>query len=176
MGTRDFLAVDVSDPAKPKILKRVSDRPRIDYINAMVIRGEHVLTANKSGYITVFDVSEPANPAFVDSFDARARGGLRSPHDIALVGDHGDHIVVVNAGDAGDFEEQSEVNVRVFGVADPATHQLLPVSEWTIEGLIRNEGKLADNLSGANRVAVAEIPAGALCMCGGFRLQSGRNH
>ncbi len=168
LGTRDFLSVDVNDPAKPKILKRVSDRPRIDRINGMVRRGEHIFTANKSGYVAVFDVSEPANPVFVDSFDAKARGGLRSPHDIALVGDHGDHIVVVNAGDAGDFEEQPEVNVRVFGVADPVTHELLPVSEWTVEGVIRNEGKLADNLSGANRVVVAEISAGRFACVGAF--------
>ena len=50
LGTRDFLAVDVSDPARPKIVTHISDRPRIDKINGMALRGDHVLAANKSGY------------------------------------------------------------------------------------------------------------------------------
>lgn len=165
LGTRDFLSIDVGDPSHPKILKRISDRPRIDRINGMVLRGSHVFAANKSGYIDVFDVSDPADPVFVDAIDAQTHGGIRSPHDVALVGE--DHIIVVNAGDSGSFEEQAEVHLRIYGVADPVTHELLPCSAWTFDGVIRNEGNLNDNLSGANRVAVADPEVAGTYACVG---------
>ena len=166
LGTRDFLSIDVSDPARPKILKKISAE-RIDRINGMVLRGDHVLAANKSGYVDVFDVSDPRDPVFVDAIDAKANGGLRSPHDIGLVGR--DHAIVVNAGDVDSFAEKGEVFLRIYRVADEATHELLPCSKWTFEGVVRNEGKLANNLSGANRVAVADpAVAGPYACVGAF--------
>jgi len=75
LGTRDFLAVDVSDPTHPKVVKHISDRPRIDRINGMALRGNHVFTANKSGYVTVFEVSDPANLVSI----AQYRGGTLFP-------------------------------------------------------------------------------------------------
>lgn len=167
LGTRDLLSLDVSDPRNPKILKRISDRPRIDRINGMVLRGDHVFAANKSGYVDVFDVSNPADPVFVDAIDTRENGGIRSPHDIALADE--DHIIVVNAGDSGSFEEESEVFLRIYRVADPDTHKLLPCSEWTFEGVVQNRGKLSENLSGANRVVVADPKvAGPYACVGAF--------
>ncbi len=151
LGTRDFLAVDVRDPRKPVVVKRISDRPRIDRINGMALRGSHVLTANKSGYVGVFDVSTPANPMFVDALDTREKGGLKSPHDIAVFGDR---IVVVNA------DHHGPVHVQVYRVADLQTHRLLPVEQWQIEGSIVNNDKLSESLGGANRVALAGRYAG----------------
>ena len=154
LGTRDFLSIDVSNPENPVILKKISDRPRIDRINGMILRGHHVLTANKSGYIAVFDVGDPAEPKFIDSINTRENGGMRSPHDIGLVGQ--DHIFVVNAGSAIDFEEEAEVFLRIYRIADPESRELLPCSEWTFEGGIKNRGRLGENLSGANRVAIGD--------------------
>jgi len=71
----------------------------------MVLRGHHVFAANKSGFVDVFDVSNPADPVFVDAIDTVKNGGVRSPHDIGLVDE--DHIIIVNAGDSGSFEEES---------------------------------------------------------------------
>ena len=51
LGARDFLAIDVSDPARPKVTKTISDRPRIDRINGMASWGKYVFTANKTGFV-----------------------------------------------------------------------------------------------------------------------------
>lgn len=150
LGTRDFLAVDVSDPARPKILKRISDRPRIDSINGMALRGDHVLTANKSGYVTVFDVSDPSDPVLTGVLDTKEHGGLRAPHDVAVFGDH---IIVVSAGNSSDLFSP-HTDLAVYRVADSKTHRFLPLEEWTVEAVVEASGKLRDSLSGANRVAI----------------------
>lgn len=150
LGTRDFLAVDVTNPKRPKIAKRISDRPQIDYINGMARRGNHVLTANKSGYVTVFDISKPSAPVLEGIFDTKKQGDLRSPHDIAVFGDH---IIVVSTGNSGNLFTP-HINLAVYLVADPQTHKLLPVKSWTIKAIVEASGKLQDSLSGANRVAI----------------------
>jgi len=153
LGTRDFLAVDVSDPRNPVVKKRISDRPRIDKINGMALRGDHVLTANKSGYVTIFDVSDPSDPMLKGVLDAKKQGGLRAPHDIAVLGDH---IIVVSAGNSSDLWSSPHANVAVYRVADSRTHELLPVEKWTVEGVLEESGRLRDTLSGANRVALTQ--------------------
>ncbi|HTM48072.1 MAG TPA: hypothetical protein VL285_05315 [Bryobacteraceae bacterium] len=35
LGSRDFFAIDIRDPAHPKVLKKISQRPRVDRINGM---------------------------------------------------------------------------------------------------------------------------------------------
>jgi hypothetical protein len=152
LGTRDFLAVDVSNPRNPQVTKRISDRPRIDRINGMARRGDDVFTANKSGYVTVFDVSSPASPVLKGVFDAKQRGGLRSPHDIAVFGDH---IIVVSAGNSGHLWAP-HTNLAVYRVADPRTHELLLTEKWSVEATLEASGKLSDSLSGANRVVVTD--------------------
>lgn len=151
VGTRDFLAVDVSDPHKPKMVKRISDRPRIDLINGMAKRGDTVFSANKSGYVGVFDVGDPTNPILKEVLDAKNNGGLSKPHDIAAFGDH---IIVVNAG-------HKDINhAQIYRVADAKTHQLLPVDQWRIESTITGNDKLSEHLGGANRVAITGSYAG----------------
>ncbi len=147
VGTRDLLAVDVSAPRSPVIVKRVSARPRIDRINGMAVRGPFVFTANKTGYITVFDVSDPADPKLTDVLDTRSHGGLQSPHDIAVFGDR---IIVVNAAHNG------PVFVAVYRVANSETHELLPSDQWVLEGSLVDTGKLHEHLGGANRIALAD--------------------
>ncbi|HID24383.1 MAG TPA: hypothetical protein EYP14_18565 [Planctomycetaceae bacterium] len=151
VGSRDFLAVDVSDARRPMVVKRISNRPRIDRINGMALRGQIVFTANKVGSVGVFDVSNPSDPNLVDVLDTRIRGGLRSPHDIAVFGDR---ILVANAAHHG------PVFVQVYRVADPKTHALLPTDKWEIEGSIVATGKLHEHLGGANRIAIAGRYAG----------------
>ncbi len=151
VGTRDFLAVDVSDPRAPKIVKRISDRPRIDLINGMALRGDFVFSANKTGYVGVFDVKNPANPKLWGVLDAKKNGEMSKPHDVAAFGDH---IIVVNA------DHEAINNAQVYRVADATTHQILPVDQWKIESTITGNGKLGENLNGANRVAVTGSYAG----------------
>ena len=145
LGARDLFAIDVRDPRHPKVLKKITGRPRLDRINGMALRGSHVFTANKSGYIGVFDVRDPSNPAPVDFLDARQRGGQDSPHDVAVFGDR---IIVANPDRAG------RNNVRVYRVAGP--NGLLPASQWEIEGSIPGQRDVRQDLDlrGANRVKV----------------------
>lgn len=147
LGARDFFSLDVSDPARPRVLKKIEDRPRIDKINGMARRGRYVFSAGKSGFISVFDVGNPADPVLHDVLDTRARGGLQSPHDVAV---SGDRIIVVNSGRSGG------PNVQIYRVADPRSHELLPAAAWELEGsapTARDIG-LDWDLKGANRVAV----------------------
>jgi hypothetical protein len=139
LGTNDLLAVDVSDPDRPEIGKRIAD-PMIDRINGMAQRGRHVLAANKSGYVDVFEVSDPADPRFVGALNSRDRGNIRSPHDIAAFGER---IIIV------DQRTGSPLKLRIYRVAEGPESELWPIERWVVEGTVRGE-----ELDGANRVAV----------------------
>jgi len=41
LGTKDFLTLNVRDPRNPVILKKISDRPKIDRINGLIKVGQH---------------------------------------------------------------------------------------------------------------------------------------
>ena len=146
LGARDLIAIDISDPRRPTIVRRLSDRSKIDKINGMALRGSHLFTANKTGSVAVFDVSDPSNPKRRGVLNTRTHGGLRSPHDIAVFGDR---IIVVNAA------RESDAYVRVYQVADPKTHRLLPVEKWREEGAIGDGDPMSGGLQGANRAALA---------------------
>ncbi|MEP7361902.1 MAG: hypothetical protein ABI972_01490 [Acidobacteriota bacterium] len=142
LGTRDFFAIDISDPAKPRVLKKIADRPRIDLINGMARLGNHVLTANKSGYIGVIDVADPKNPKYVGALHTAATGGPQMPHDIAV---WGNHAIVV------DSQQHQPSNVFVYRIAQTGSTELLPVGEWKLSGKVPN-GANSEDLQGANRV------------------------
>jgi len=142
LGTRDFFAIDISDPTKPRVLKKISDRPRIDLINGMARFKKQVLTANKSGYIGVIDVADPKNPMYVGALHTAATGGPKMPHDIAV---WGNHAIVV------DSQQHQPSNVFVYKIAQTESSELLPVGEWTLSGKVPN-GANSEDLQGANRV------------------------
>ncbi len=143
LGTRDMLAIDIRDPARPKILKKIVDRPRIDSINGMALRGKHLLAANKRGFIAVFDVTRPADPIYIGARNTKDTEGPLSPHDIAV---KGDYAIVA------DTARNRPANVYVYRVANPATHELLPMERWTVEGAVANTS--GQELVGANRLAL----------------------
>ncbi len=155
LGTCDLVSIDVSDPSRPVVLKKISDRPRIDRINGMAMRGKYVFAANKSGYVDVFDVSDPRDPKLFDVLDTQERGGLISPHDIAAFGDR---IIVPESSDDG------PAKVRVYRVAEPGSDVPLPVAEWELEGAV--EGRNRQNFGGANRIVLS----GSHAYVGCFRL------
>jgi hypothetical protein len=142
LGTRDFHSLDVSDPKNPSILKTISDRDRIDRINGMVKRGDHVFAASKAGWIDVFDISDIGFPTLFGALEVREQHDLRTPHDIDAFDDY---VVVVDpvrfSGPVG--------KLAIFKVRDPKG-QLLPVDQWKLEGLVEGE-----ELIGANRVQVS---------------------
>ena len=142
VGTRDFLSVDVSDPRQPKVLKTIRDRPRASTRSTAWLRsGDLVFTANKTGFVGVFDVSNPRDPALVDAYDTRPHGQM-SPHDIAQVDDS--RIIVVDAS------RGTDAAVRIYRAFDDEG-RLAPTSEWAPEGLIPSRL----DIEGANRVAVS---------------------
>lgn len=134
LGTRDFLSIDISDPANPRVLKRISDRPRIDRINGMARFGSRVLTANKSGYIGVFDVSDPRDPKYIEAFHSAGTGGPKRPHDIAV---WGNHAIVA------DTQQHEESSVFVYRIEE----------RLKLVGKVSNSTNWGD-LQGANRVVV----------------------
>jgi hypothetical protein len=144
LGTNDFLSIDVTDPAKPVIDAKLSDRPRISRINGMVKLGNHILAANKDGWIDAFDVSRPAAPRLFGALNVRTQFDLSSPHDIDR---YGDYAVLADAHGFGRTGEHGKL--AVLRVADATTHQLLSVSDWTLSGVVASK-----QLTGANRVKV----------------------
>jgi uncharacterized secreted protein with C-terminal beta-propeller domain len=140
LGTKDFLTLDVKDPRSPVILKKVSDRSRIDRINGMIKVGSSVLAANKSGFIDLFDVSDISNPFLVDALETKDRFSLSLPHDIDR---YGDHIVIV---DPNGFKPLLG-KVGIFKAIQDGV--VLPVEDWELVGKVEDEA-----LIGANRVQV----------------------
>lgn len=145
LGTRSFHAVDIRNPAKPELTKTITDRAVIDKINGMAKRGLYVFTANKTGFVNVFDVSNPADPKLHDTLNTVERAAQTKPHDIAAFGDR---IIVV------DSATNAPAAVQIYRVADEATHELLPVDKWEVEGSVP-AGDAAWDIGGANRVAVS---------------------
>ena len=139
LGTNDFYAIDVQDPTHPKVLKQIADE-RIAAINGMVRWGDTILAANKRGFVDVFDVSDPADPIFVDALDTREQGGLMSPHDLDL---WGERIFVADQRDA------SPLKGRIYRFAENGA--LLPCAEWIVEGSVDGA-----DLNGANRVVIED--------------------
>ncbi len=145
LGTRSFHAVDIRNPAKPELTKTITDRAVIDKINGMAKRGLYVFTANKTGFVNVFDVSNPADPKLHDTLNTVERAAQTKPHDIAAFGDR---IIVV------DSATNAPAAVQVYRVADESTHELLPADKWEVEGSVP-AGDAAWDIGGANRVAVS---------------------
>ena len=140
LGTRDFLTLDISRPQKPKILSKISGQPRIDRINGMVRFGDHILAANKSGYLDAFEVGDVRNPKLLTAFETKKRFHVDSPHDIDRFGDHA--VVVDPRRFVPPFGK-----LALFKVMDQ--EKILPPDEWMLVGQV--EGR---ELIGANRVQV----------------------
>tara|TARA_R110000850_G_scaffold84956_11_gene182398 strand:+ start:527 stop:1657 length:1131 start_codon:yes stop_codon:yes gene_type:complete len=151
LGTRDFLSIDISDPGNPKILKKIEGLPAIDKINGMILVGDHAITANKSGFITAFDVSDLKNPILFGAFETKDQFQLDKPHDIDR---HQDHIIIV---DPAGFAPPSG-KLGIFKAIE--NNQLLPVEQWTLQGTLESEF-----LIGANRIQVSGSYA---IVCGSF--------
>ena len=145
LGTKDFLSLDISDPAKPIISKKISDRTdgRIDRINGMVKVDNIVFAANKNGWIDAFDVSEIESPTVFGVLNVRASHGLSDPHDIDAFGDH---IAVVCPNG---FGEKTFGQLAVIKIKDAKTRAVLPTDQWTVECIVKDK-----KLVGANRVQV----------------------
>jgi hypothetical protein len=144
VGSRDFVTLDVRDPAKPVVLKTIADRPRIEHINGMVRRGTILFAANKAGWVDAFDISKPEKPTLFGALDIRSRDKLQSPHDVDLLGDH---VVITDPNAFGRRNQPGQI--AVYRVADDAKSPVLPAERWTLLGKVSDP-----RLAGANRVRV----------------------
>jgi hypothetical protein len=141
LGTRDFHAINISNPDNPVVEKSIVDRNRVDTINGMVRRESLIFAASKNGFLTVFDISAPGSPIIEGSKNITNEFGLWKPHDIDLMGPYA---IVADPSNFGSSPGTIAV-IRVFDTQD----QLLPDSEWELTGHLST-----DTLSGANRVQV----------------------
>ena len=138
LGGEDFFAIDVTEPANLKVMKKISDK-RIPSINGIARYGDYLLCASKGNHITVFDISSAANPLLIDALHTGPL--LRSPHDIAVFDNY---IVVVNIS-----AKPEQHSLRIYRVAEKRASGLLGTDEWVLESSIREPG-----LRGANRVHI----------------------
>ncbi len=148
VGADALLAVDVADPTRPALLKRVV-HPTIRRINGMVRRGAHVLAASKGGDVNVFDIARPRDPRFIGSLDTRKCGSVTAPHDIAVFGNHA--IVV-------DQRRGSPVKLCIYRIGEHGRDTLWPVDRWVVEGAVKDK-----RLDGANRIAIRPPHAFVAC-------------
>ena len=142
VGTRDLFLFDVSDPAKPKQLAAIKDRPRVDIINGFARLGDAVFAANKEGYIFAVDVSAPDTVSLLGVRATRESGELGLPHDVALSGD-----LLIAISPEGFGRNSKPGKLAVYRVAGPRTHKVLPADQWRLVGKLEHS-----KLAGANRV------------------------
>jgi hypothetical protein len=150
LGTDALLSIDISRPATPSIAHIVDDE-RVERINGTVRWGEHAIAVSKSGFLDVFNVSDPRVPSLMGVADTRKEGALRSPHDVARFGDR--YLVVPSAG---------EDMPAYFGIYEVSREEggLLPAGEWRCTGTIS-----APSLAGATILSASTCPSGALSNC-----------
>jgi len=148
LGTDALLAVDISHPAAPKITHVVDDE-RIDRLNGMVCWGERAIAVSKSGYLDLFDISNPRAPSLLGVADTRKKGTLRAPHDVARFGDR--YLVVPSAG---------KEMPAYFGIYDVSRGggEVLPADEWRCLGTVSDS-----SLAGANRIVADDRYAYVCC-------------
>ena len=144
LGCDDFLSIDISEPNRPVIIKRISD-PKINQINGMVQWDRFILAVSKIGYINIFDVKTASEPVLYDNLCTKDIGGFESPHDIAI---YGDYVVIVNQ------KKGSLGKVGIYRFKDKVGGGVLPSNEWILEGRIDDK-----RLDGANRIVIDGIYA-----------------
>jgi hypothetical protein len=132
----------VAQPAQPKLLAKMEDRPRVDTINGFARLGTAVFGANKHGHIFAVDISAPDTIKLLGARETRDSGELSSPHDAAFCGDL---LVVVSPEGFG--REGRPGRLGVYRVADARTRRILPASQWRLVGRLEHL-----RLAGANRV------------------------
>jgi len=142
VGTRDALLFDVTQPAQPKLLAKIEERPRVDTINGFARLGNAVFGVNKHGHIFAVDVSAPNTIKFLGARETRDSGELSYPHDAAFCGDL---LVVVTPEGFGAKSRPGRLGV--YRVADAKTRSVLPPSQWRLLGRLEHP-----RLAGANRV------------------------
>jgi hypothetical protein len=142
VGTRDVFLFDTSNPAKPRQLAALKNRPRVDIINGFARPGDAVFAANKLGHIFAVDVSAPDTVRLLGSRETRERGELGSPHDAAF---SGDLLLVVSPEGFGSGGKPGRLGV--YRVTDEKTRKVLSPEQWSLVGRLEHP-----RLAGANRV------------------------
>jgi len=142
VGSREILLFDIAQPALPKLLARLNDRPRVDLINGSVRLGDVVFGSNKRGQIFAVDVSAPNKLKLLGARHTKDRDGFEAPHDVAL---SGDLLVIVSPENFGRTGLPGKLGV--YQVTDPTTGRVVPAKQWTLVGQIED-----NRLAGANRV------------------------
>lgn len=138
---------NVSNPASPTIVKTVSHTTggTPDVVNGAVKIGNYVFGANKSGYITVLDVSDIDNFTLVGNKDMNALNSFNGPHDIDVCSDN-EHIIFVSR------RTGAETNNQVGIVKVMNNGSLITLASWSMVATINST--TTPDLSSANRIRV----------------------
>jgi hypothetical protein len=142
LGARDLFLFDVSDPATPRQLGAIVNRPHVDTINGFARFDDAVFAANKQGYIFAVDVSARDTITMLGMRETRERNELGRPHDAARFGEL---LAVVSPEGFG--AEGQPGRVAIYRVAEPGARKPLAAEQWTLVGRLEHP-----RLAGANRV------------------------
>ncbi len=144
LGTHDFHSIDVSNPREPRFQGKIADRARITRINGMARRGNTILAACKDGWLTAFDVGDPANPSLAGAVNLAEKFGVASPHDVDWFREF-----AVIADPNGFGRENKPGAIALIRVFD-SQGRLLPEADWRLAG-----NHASADLGGANRVQIS---------------------
>lgn len=141
------LLFNVSNPASPSLVRTVSHATGStpDVVNGAVQIGNYVFGANKSGYITVLDVSDIDNFTLVGNKDMDALAGFVGPHDVDIAAD-GESLVFCSRRGGNETAAQFGI-VKVMN-----SGSLIPLASWVMTSTITSNA--APNLSSSNRIRV----------------------
>ena len=133
--------IDISDPKQPRW---IADLPTDEAFGIESI-DPFVFVADKSSGLVVFDLTDPANPAFVESYNTSAnQSGTPNTRDVYIEGDHA-YAVDRNAG------------LTIYTIAD--AHDLTPIATLPF-GQAAQRVTVQDDLafvSGLNRLYIVDV-------------------
>jgi len=134
---KNFTAVDVTDPRKPKMIVQTELRHRQMRSNSLEVCGDVMAvayqttkTGDKAAGIELFDISEPEKPKSISFFDCSGPHS-RGVHQVWFV--DGEYIHF--AGGAADFHPRNPLDDQIYRIIDvknPAKPR--DVGRWWLPG------------------------------------------
>lgn len=131
------LLFNVSNPASVVLVKTVANANGVGNGAAQI--GDYVFSANKGGYIDVFDVSDIDNFTLVGSYDTGSIDGMIGPHDIDVCVDQ-EHIIYCS--------KTTGAQLAIVKVMNAGS--LIPIASWVLTEQITSAA--APDLTGSNRI------------------------
>ena len=114
--------------------------------NGTVIWQDWAFVSQKDGYIDIIDISDPANPTLVDTYDASTNDDIDALHDIDIFYDH---LVVCNRPNT--HGDGTGPHIAIYNALNASRGEPKPASSWTLDSSITNT-----DLDKTNRIRVQD--------------------